>query len=118
MCVGNWYHARRKRWSNNSPPTKDSSVYRHLDQVILIKRGEVLNVFSFRKFWLYCWGIIFKPTSTLKQLAAEPSLAYGFAAYFLFGLLYGLFSLVVYFYGHLPRGILVNFIPQKHTTYG
>ena len=68
---------------------------------------------SFRKFWLYCWGIIFKPTSTLKQLAEEASLSYAFAAYFLFGLLYGLFSLVVYFYGHLPRGVLVNFIPAR-----
>ncbi len=75
--------------------------------------GKVFSMFSFRKFWLYCWGTIFKPTSTLKQLAAEASLSYAFAAYFLFGLLYGLFSLVVYFSGHLPSGVLVNFIPAR-----
>ena len=69
--------------------------------------------FSFRKFLHYCWGIIIRPVPTLKQLAAEASLSYGFAAYFLFGLLYGLFSLVVYFCGHLPSGVLVNFIPAK-----
>ncbi len=33
-------------------------------------------MFSFKKFWLYCWGIIFKPIPTLKQLAAEASLSY------------------------------------------
>jgi hypothetical protein len=70
-------------------------------------------MFSFRKFWLYCWGTIVKPASTLKQLEKEASLSYAFAAYFLFGLLYGLFSLVVYFSGHLPRGVLVNFIPAR-----
>lgn len=70
-------------------------------------------MFSFKKFWHYCWGIVFKPSRTLKQLASEPSLSYAFAAYFLFGLLYGLFSLVVYFAGHTPVGILVNFIPAK-----
>lgn len=73
----------------------------------------MMHMFSFRKFWLYCWGIVFKPVPTLKQLAEEVDLSYAFAAYFLFGLLYGLFSLVGYFYGHLPSGILLNFIPAK-----
>ncbi len=63
-------------------------------------------MFSFKKFWHYSSGIVIKPTSTLKQLAAESNLSYAFAAYFLFGLLYGLFSLVGYFYdGHLPNGL-------------
>lgn len=70
-------------------------------------------MFSFRKFWHYSWGIIVKPAYTLKQLAGEASLAYAFAAYFLFGLLYGLFALVGYFYGHLASGILLNFIPAR-----
>jgi hypothetical protein len=70
-------------------------------------------MFSFKKFLYYCWGAIIRPVPTLKQIAWEPSLAYPFAAYFLFGLLYGLFALVGYFSGHAAAGILVNFISAK-----
>ena len=72
-------------------------------------------MFSCKKFWHYWWGTIVRPVPTLKQLASERSLSYAFAAYFLFGLLYGLFALVGYFAdpGHTARGILINFIPAN-----
>ncbi len=70
-------------------------------------------MFSFKKFRNYCWGMIVRPVPTLKQVASEPSLSYPFAAYFLFGLLYGLFALVGYFSGHTAAGVLVNFISAK-----
>lgn len=34
----------------------------------------MMHRFSFRKFWLYWWGIVFKPIPTLKQLAVEAAL--------------------------------------------
>ena len=72
-------------------------------------------MFSIKKFWPYWWGTIVRPVPTFKQLASEVSLAYPFAAYFLFGLLYGLFALAGSFAdpGHTPSGILINFIPAN-----
>jgi hypothetical protein len=63
-----------------------------------------MHMFSYRKFWYYCWGTMIRPVLTLKQIVSEPSLVYLFAAYFLFGLLYGLFALVGYFSGHTAAG--------------
>jgi hypothetical protein len=77
---------------------------RRWQHVLVQKIQEVMQMFSSKKFWYYCWGTLIRPVPTLKQLASEPSLAYPFAAYFLFGLLYGVFALVGYFSGHTAAG--------------
>jgi len=62
-------------------------------------------MFSFKKFWSYCWGTVARPGDTFRQVIGERSkVAYGFAAVMLLCVLYSVAVLIGFFKGATPAG--------------
>lgn len=62
-------------------------------------------MFSFRRFWSYCWGTIAHPREVVAQVAREEKkVAYGFAAVMLLCILYSVAVFIGFTKGAVPGG--------------
>jgi len=62
-------------------------------------------MFSFRKFWSYCWGTVVRPGETFREVIGERNkVAYGFAAVMLLCILYSVGVLTGFVKGLSPTG--------------
>jgi hypothetical protein len=62
-------------------------------------------MFSFKQFWLYCWGTIVHPNSTFKDVLGKRSkVVYGFAAVMLLSILYSISVFIGFMKGMSPIG--------------
>jgi hypothetical protein len=62
-------------------------------------------MFSFRKFWSYCGGIVIHPQQTIRQvIMEEKKVAYGLAAVLLLSILYSIAVLISWAKGGAPSG--------------
>ena len=62
-------------------------------------------MFSFRKFWSYCRGIVIHPQQTIRRvIIEEQKVAYGLAAVLLLSILYSIAVLISWAKGGAPSG--------------